>query len=247
MKALVLMSLAILIGMSSPTYAAKRLVEVGLEKVYVPRVGYDDNDQIEAVLSGDLPNPCYTVAYSVLESLPNGDRMARQYAWKNEEGACSSGDLIEDPVAFTSTVTVGTLDAGKYQIFFKKEVGGKGMRPFQVEKAQSGLIDNFEYASVRGIDIIDATEEGTEIRAVVSGLLTSSCAEMDMAPTADLVDDVFILLPKVKTDNGENCHHALKPFRREVSLGTPKSGTYLLHVRSRDGKAMYRTLIVYQK
>ena len=42
-------------------------VEVPIQYVFVPKVGYDDNDNVQIVLDGFLPNSCYTMAGNMAE------------------------------------------------------------------------------------------------------------------------------------------------------------------------------------
>lgn len=219
-------------------------VEVPLQQVFIPNQGYDDNDNVEAVLIGELPNPCFTLADSTVEKMGTGFRV-RQFAWLSEEGPCGSGDLIDDPVSFTSTVSLGMLTAAKYPIEFDRENASKGIRNFEVEKASTDSLDNFDYVALSNIEMKDEFYAPEAPTAVLTGFLPSSCAKLGEL-SVQRQKDVIVVLPIVETSDGPGCTKKKVPFRRTIQLGKLALGDYLLHVRGRNGKAQYHAFHMWK-
>jgi len=221
-----------------------RKIEVAVQTVFIPAQGYDNNDHVEAVIVGELPNPCFTLAESKAEKPdPRGIFRVHQYAWLSEEGPCGSGDLIDDPVPFRSTVSLGMLPPTDYSIVFERENMPKGARHFTISKAASATLDNFNYASVTNIEMEDEFTLPAKVSAVVTGSLSSSCAKVKEIRT-EVLEDVIIILPIVETQSGPSCVTRATPFRRKIELGTLPIGRYLMHVCARHGKAVYHPFLV---
>lgn len=225
-----------------------QLVEIPVERAYIPKMGYDDNDHIQAIVTGELPNPCYTLGATYTEMAPDAKTVKiHQMAWRQMVGPCASSDLIEDPVPFTSEVNVGTLGAALYNLQFKDSLNNVKARPFLVEKAKTQTIDNAEYAVVNNVDLDSIVKMGDEVSVTLTGLLTSRCSRIDSVKVVR-EDDVLVVLPvvrnKIDLSPTERCERVNVQFKEKVSLGLFKSGEYLLHVRSREGKAVNRVFNV---
>jgi hypothetical protein len=234
------------------------LVEVPLQRVYIPKVGFDDNDFIEAVTEGTLKNPCYTVAPPVVEVSGHAIRV-RQMAWKFTAGGCGySADVLDDPVHFTQNAPIGHLALGDYRVDYRDLFGATVSRAFGVEKAKSENVDNFDYATVRGIDMEERSAPGTEISVSLRGLFPEESSTFVTPMKVEVQDDVVIVFPVLQPDVAlagpdkdrplEPVHPGILrrtfPFREQVKIGVLKPGNYLLHVRSRGGNAVYRPFVV---
>jgi hypothetical protein len=229
---------------SPPGSTDDTLLEVLLKKVYIPRKGYDDNDHVEAVAEGELPNPCFTLGRTETERLPQGGGFRlHQMAWKSSAGACNTGDLIDDPVPFISKVRLGELRALNYRLEFSNEAGEKESRSFEVEVAKSPNIDNFSYATIRGIEMEEEYRQNETVSVILRGVYPTPCSEFQEIDV-QVLDDVVLVLPILGKATGENCHHRGETFKKKVELGTLKPGNYLLHVRSRSGNALYQPFTV---
>ncbi len=221
--------------------------EVPISKVFIPVQGYDDNDSVTAVISGELRNPCYNLERVRVTVEPDYEGVRRfrfrQFAHIRRDGPCVSGDLIDDPVPYTNEVALGRLGTGNYEINFQKPSGEFFRREFGVEKARVESLDNFDYAVVSGIEMDANFGPQDEVVANVTGILTSTCTEVNEKLGAIVLHDVFVVLPVIKKTDGE-CERTEKTFRAKVSLGKPGPGSYMLHVRSRAGKAVSKVFDV---
>lgn len=234
---------------SGPSSLVKQAeVDIPLRGVYVPKNGFDDNDRVEAVLAGELPSPCYTLERAYAEKMPDGRGFrVHQVAWKWNSGACATGDLIEDPVPFTTPVMLGQLATNSYEISFLKQWGGTGKAEFGVERSKTDEIDNFSYALVRDIVMEEGYKEGTEVTAELRGLLPNKCSEF-ADPTIQVQGDVIVVLPILKTtQQAGGCGPSPRPFKHTIRVANLKPGRYLMHVRSRGGNAVYQEFAVLEK
>lgn len=217
------------------------LIDIPISKVYVPLTGFDDNDAVEVVVEGTLPNPCYTLGKTLVGPVFNGTLNVRQLAWKNSAGPC--GGVIEDPIPFTSVGGVGMLGKGEYALeFHKKDTLAK--KNFQVAHAATDSIDNFNYAAIESIELNKTYYEGEEVFAELNGVWTTKCQQLQDPVKIERQGDLILVLPVLDTPH-EMCERVFAPLHKKVSLGVLESGTYLIHSRSRGGKAIYKPFQVW--
>jgi len=246
-KITLLSSLTLFTCVGGTAFAGEQgsLVDIPVTKVYLPTRGYDDNDAIEVVVEGELPNPCYTLGKTIVGPVINNTFMVRQLAWRNIEGACGTGDLIEDPVPFTSVGSIGQLPMGEYRVQFTND-NGSNLKAFNVQRAEAKYIDNFGYAAIQTVDAQEIYYEGDEVFVTLNGIWTSKCQILKKPIEVDRDGDLFIVLP-ILAHQDPLCEKTSAPFAEKVSLGRLTSGTYLVHSRSRGGKAIYRPFQVWPR
>src|SRR5262245_44536178 len=69
----------------------RKEVEGRLDDVFIPRVGFDNNDRVEVVLSGELPSPCFSLDRAYAEKTSDGKGfLVHQMAWQWNSGACAT-------------------------------------------------------------------------------------------------------------------------------------------------------------
>lgn len=220
-------------------------IEVPVGRVFAPPQGYDDNDNIEVVIDGYLPNNCYRIDKTEILRVAENGFSVRQYAVVDREGICaSSGNLppsFSNIVPFTIEASLGQLKSGNYQVTFSRGGASAATRSFRVDRAASASVDSLPYAAVSNAYVGDIVRGDAGVQAMVSGVLTSSCSELNEEIIVRRIDDVVMVLPTVKTKPGMMCQFMLRPFERMVDLGKLEEGRYLVHVRSMNGKAVNRT------
>jgi hypothetical protein len=223
-------------------------VEVLLKRVYAPSRGFDDNDRIEVVARGYLPNPCYSVGNTSFAWAQDGRTFdLHHFALRQMNGPCEGADRPDqaDPVPFLSTVSLGQLAEGDYRA--KLNAGSPAeAKVFHVDAARDPYnIDNFKYAAVSAVETAEIFGPGEEVRFVLSGVFTSSCDEFARPLAAEVQDDVIVVLPALQpAESPTFCHAENRPFKEEIRLGRLAPGFYLIHARSREGRAVYRLIQV---
>jgi hypothetical protein len=242
-------------------HAEDRRVEVAVANALIPRLGYDDNDSIEAVLTGELPNPCFKLADSAVERV-GSQFVLRQFAWQRTDGVCGTGDLIDDPVPFVTETTLGRLTQGTYALAFDPDTRpvpalrsfatrsfathamGMHTKTFVVDAAPVGQIDTFNYAAITGATTSQVNRAGQHVTLTLSGTLATRCARVRTPIEVKRIDDVFVVLPIIEPVHSQDCSVDRQGFEVKVDLGATEAGQYLAHVRSRNGRAVQRVFEV---
>ncbi len=224
-------------------------IEVSLQAVFAPSTGFDDNDNVEVVAHGDLPNSCYTLADSFFEILEDGITIdIHQYATLQKEGICAQGAALPPHlsmlVPFTRDITIGRLNAADYVIQYHKPGSITARRALQITRASAPTIDENPYAIVTNAQVGDVQVAGDSITVTLSGLLNSTCTELTDEIQVIKQNDVYVILPTLKVKPEIMCAQMLKPFSRKVELGKAIGGEFLVHVRSMNGQSVNRVFEV---
>ena len=213
---------------------AAELVPVSVQQAFIP-VGFDDNDEVEVVLDGQLPNGCYRIATprQRLDPVTNTievTAMAFYYP----------GDCDPFVVPFTISANVGVLAATDYVV----KVGGVAPMALTVKHSTSVGPDDFLYASVDQVSI-EVIPERRSIIAYITGRFTNSCMGWDRVELTDS-GETLELLPIIQMRAGSDCH-AVDVHYKGVKVALPwrKMGRYLLHVRTMSGKSANNVFSVY--
>ncbi len=243
MKTSILSFVLFLVPFSAATAEerAGESVEVELQRLFIPSVGYDDNDRVEVVLQGMLPHPCYTLTDTEIEKVsPQLDKRVyrvRQMGWRRLDGACA-GKLPHLPIPFQVTAALGRIAAGDYQVWFHGCHGEPQAKLFTVEEARGSHVDNYYYVKVSAIRAEANYRRGEPVRITVEGTIPSTCLELEHGVEATLLDDTVLILPQLIT-NLEDCHPIERPITATFTVPAPRDGHYLVHARTYGGGAVY--------
>jgi len=241
---LILSALALPVAATPNPSGADSTVEVEISRAFIAARGFDDNDNVQAVIEGLLPNACYTTTQTEVErALDKGQIRLRQTAHRNERGACAPGGVLppdlQAPVPYVVEVNLGHLDRGEYTLLY----GAVGQRSFLVAEAPTSSTDDLRYATITNAfadDVVSENDSTFEVR--ITGQLNSSCAVLSDAKVILERDVVIVLLGIEKQD--DYCLPANKPFYKVLNVRTPTPGRYLLHVRSLAGQAKNKLFTV---
>lgn len=255
MKNLMLALSLVLVAWSSHSISGteKKFELVELNKVLVPAEGFDDNDNIEVVLDGVLPNACFELDQTLFRL----DRKKKiiylqQKAYVKNIPACESGELTDElswKVPFSQTLTLGHLDRGEYTLSFLGKTGSVQTRTFKVGAASSGTsVDEALYAPVSGAFIPELIFETPNAEAILTGILSSTCMSVsEEMVEVKKVGDVIIVLPKLQVLKSDDCRDTQTPLQLMIPLGPLTKGRYLLHIRSMSGRAVNKTFTVIEQ
>lgn len=214
---------------------------VALDNAFIPEFGFDDNDNVQVVIEGYLPNSCYTLTQSqaFVDEQKNA-LVVQQIAMKSNRGLCAEGATLPPDLAaqryFWKVVDVGNLNSGDYSLLFKS-THSQVQKSFRIQLSPTEEIDNMDYVLVGNAfanSVISSVNKDFEIR--ITGELTSSCAVLTDVPVIEQVGDVFVVLLNIQRTS-EFCMPASRPFYRVLKAKTPSKGRYLLHVRSAGGES----------
>lgn len=221
-------------------------VEIPVRRVFFPVRGYDDNDNIQMIVEGDLPDPCYVIGKrSFSRNAATGVITVRQYAWRRQTGACASGDLLES-IPFSEELSIGRLPASDYRVAFKPDDTTTNFRPLNVSKATITTTDDLNYARVTNLKTPDLAIGNEPVTVELSGPLSLPCNELKLPLNVRREGDTFIILP-TEIEGSTTCVKPLRGFEATLDLGVLPPGEYLVHVRSKNGKAVEKTVEVREK
>ncbi len=228
--------------------------EVHINHLYIPHTGFDDNDNIEFVIEGILPNACYGITEKPRLEVSFGNFHVRQYAYRKTEGPCAAPDgalkgIHAIPVPFDDVVKLGQLQKGDYKLFYQTTANYRS-RTFSVKAAPTDTIDSMNYARVENAYVPIRSYAGSPVRVVVQAALTNTCMkpvkEFRIAPDDNPNDDIVVILPEVEVSKDELCLPIYEPFEQVVQLSGLQAGRYHLHIRSFNGASINRIFNVYQ-
>lgn len=216
-------------------------VEIPVRRVLFPVSGYDDNDNVQIIVEGDLPDPCYVLGKQSLSRDSAGAISVHQYAWRRQGDACDTGDLLgESP--FSEEVSLGRLKAGDYSVAFSPDDAKTEYRKLHIDPARVSTTDAFNYARVSTLKTPDIVLEGQHAQIGLSGPLSSSCNKLKDPISVERQGDTIVILP-VEIAGGD-CGWSYRTFEKTIDLGVLPVGEYLVHVRSKNGKAVEKTFSV---
>jgi hypothetical protein len=210
--------------------------EIEINKIFFPQTGYDDNDNIQVMVEGDLPDPCYVLGKQSIDHDPISRKITvHQYAWRRNTDICNSGDLLgESP--FSEEVSLGKLKSGDYVV---------NSRKLHVETARMSATDNLNYAQISGLGMPDFLPPNRHAMLKISGTFLTPCSHLRLPIAVQKQGDVFVILPEEV--NPGTCGHWPTYFEQEIDLGVLPGGEYLVHIRSKNGRVVEKTLRVFKE
>jgi hypothetical protein len=214
----------------SPAPVAKaedtQLVAIQVAKIFVP-TGFDDNDEIQVVLDGQLPDGCHRLAHSEIKRDAGSDSIVAVQWARKFPGQCP---IVF--VDFSTVVNLGRLPAGDYEI----SSPGLQARPLSIEAAPSDGQDNYIYANLESVYV--ESGDGPVFKAELTGSMTNSCLKWQDIKVLDQ-GDVLVILPILSYEDNGNCQSISEPFTKLVPLpGALPDGRNLVHVRSMNGQSV---------
>lgn len=227
MKNFVHVALASMIATTGFAVSAEEVI-ISTNSVHVPQ-GFDANDHVEVILTGELPNTCYRRPY--------GDAKVQGDVIKIDIKATKITDpnvlCIQAIVPYMISVPVGSLAQGEYQIEVNPNTTDAKTGALRVETPSSESIDNFTYANVTSV-----TRLPNSNTLAIAGEHPSSCMSIESVEViANSTRDTFSLLPIIKQTE-PLCDRSMKPFVQYVELPDLGHKEIVVHVRKLDGNAL---------
>jgi hypothetical protein len=208
-----------------------RLVSMPAQYIFAPP-GFDNNDNAQIVIYGQLPSTCYKAANPAVRVDPNTHRIyvsVVAYAY-------SGCFCLEVMTPFTHTVDLGILPAGNYQIYEADANGAsspRGMMP--IAATQTPMPDENLYAPVRSAII---EKHGNQSMLHLSGVFTSDCIDLQRVVTLHRASRIIEVLPLAIQKPGVVCTRRNRPFEARVALSASEAGENLIHILSMNGNSV---------
>lgn len=201
--------------------------KVPIEHVYIPS-GFDDNDTVEIVVTGFLPNLCHKSPKASVRMTGRDIEINVTSLYYHE----SNPFCPEMVVPFIETVTLGLLRDGTYNVSVNGNSEFASSSILEIGRASSSAVDEYNYAYV---DYVEKNEDSNIVK--LKGYHVSDCFVLDSIDYRSNGVDTYSILPKLRQVR-ELCPMKLTPFSYEFrvprELNAPK---VLLHVRTLNGKS----------
>jgi len=234
MKNNLLLMVSMLICSASISALASDWKEIPSDHIYSPK-GFDDNDNVEVVVTGYLPNLCYRSPRAEVHFA--GPKII-EISLESLYQAPSERDIqcAQMLVPFVLPVSLGLLDSGDYTVIVGKGTFYEQQSKMKVEHSTSDAIDDFIYAGVEYVEVKSAGQRVVELK----GHNPSYCFELDHIEYISNNKDTYSILPIMKKISS-NCPRKLTAFAYEWTVPEEiNRDKVLLHVRSMDGRSINR-------
>jgi len=220
--------------MSSVAFAQQMIIDAPVDHMYLPE-GFDNNDNVEFVVTGHFPNTCYAknlVKVDVVDDVIDVKVTATLTQPDDDQKGIFCAEMI---VPFKEQVTVGTLQGGKYKIVVNGNTFSEIQNELMVQEASSNNVDDYLYASVDYIqkDLTDPS------KANLVGYTPSDCVKFDRVEYHSNKRDTISVLPIMKKVS-DFCPMKMTPFYVPVKFdySTIKHENVLIFTRTMDGKSV---------
>ncbi len=220
------MTLPLFLLMTATAWAQPEIVPAPVTHLYVP-AGFDSNDTVEVVVTGNFPNSCYS-RNEVKVDVRDEEIVVNVSAATHEKTfptiRCS--DML---VPFKEVVHIGNLQGGDYKI----TVNNRLRDTLRVVEATSNSVDENLYAAIEWVE-----EKGGN-NVVLHGWRYSNCIDIDRVEVKSNGKDTLAILPVMKRLT-DFCPMKMMPVQYPVKLDLSSLTMRqpLLHVRTMDGKSV---------
>lgn len=201
-------------------------VSANLTKIYAPE-GFDSNDNVQIVGEGYYPNSCYRPAKTSVTVDKKTKTIVVESTAYRYDGMC-----LQVILPFDQVLDIGVLGEGDYSVIRANKPDAIGK--LRIAKATTVSADDFLYAPV---DQAFLSQGGGRKVISLTGQFPVSCMKMKKV-LKDIQTDVIVLQPVVEMDSSQECIDGQFAFQANVDVSNIKSGKYLIHVRSMNGKAI---------
>ena len=221
-----------LILSSSVMAQSPSVVEAPVDHLFVPS-GFDNNDNVEVVVTGKFPNPCFS--RNKVEVEVKDDTVIIDVTSLSKESESMCEDL---KVPFSETVTIGNLQAGDYKIVVNQGTAYQLNGKLDVAVSSSNSVDDHLYAKIDYVEL--GFTGGLSGDALLVGASVSPCLALDRVEYLSNNQDTLSILPIMKKV-GQDCPEKLTKLSIPVKFDPKKipSEKVLLFVRSIDGKSVH--------
>ncbi len=215
----------------SPVFA-QQVIDAPVDHLFVPS-GFDNNDNVEVVVTGYFPNPCYK--RNDVKVDVRGDVVdIKVTALVSDDKSAACAAMI---VPFKETVNVGNLQAGDYKVNVNRSTRFEINEEMAVVEAASQNQDDHLYAMVDYIELgFMGGESGS---AQLVGWKLSDCLELERVEYVPNKKDTVTILPIMKRVR-EFCPMKMTPLIIPVAFN-PESFSndkILLMSRTVDGRSV---------
>ncbi len=224
---------AALFMISTFAVAASEVIISPVDHLFVPK-GFDNNDNVEVVVTGKFPNPCFM--RNKVDVVVKDEKISITVtAIKRQDDTSALCEPMTVP--FTEEVLIGNLQGGDYQIVVNEGSRYTQKDTLNVAVSRSESVDDYLYPIVEYVELGFTGGLGGD--ALLYAKTPSDCVVFDHVEYISNNKDTISVLPVMKK-TGTVCNEKLTrieiPIRFNVR-SVPHSDV-LLYVRSIEGKSV---------
>lgn len=210
-------------------------VSIQLSKAYIP-IGFDDNDRVQVVVEGTLPNSCYKVdpLISVVDT-------KNRTITLEQKALLYPGVCIETLVPFTKVAEIGLLSEGSYRL--QDKMGKEDLGTLPVTRATKSEADDYLYAPITDAYVTVSTRDANtkKFKLHLTGAFTDRCTKLKNV-VIHYYSDVIVVQPIAVRAGTRGCTGVKSRFSWDEELNSDLKGSKLLHVRSMNGEAINKVV-----
>ncbi len=208
--------------------ASPKIVEAPLKHLYVP-VGFDNNDTVEVIVTGEFPNTCYSRNKSTV-TVAEDKIYVDITAIVNEESRLDCADMM---VPFKEVISLGNLQGGEYDIVVNGKAKFALTDKITIAEAESNSVDEHTYAAIEYVEKVGKND------FLLKGISYSDCMKLDKIEVLSNKKDTLSVLPVLKQVSNF-CPMKGIPVSYQVQLDVSELKTKepLIHIRTMDGKSV---------
>lgn len=214
-----------------------QVVEAPVDHIFVPN-GFDNNDNIELVVTGKFPNPCYTK--NKVDVKVRGDIITLKVtSLRQSEERLARCEPMKVP--FSEVVTVGNLQGGSYRVIVNQGGRFELRDELDVEMSTSTSVDENLYALVDHVEL--GFTGGLSGDAVLVARTVSTCLKLDRVEYLSNSKDTLSVLPIMKKIS-QDCPERKSRLQIPIKFNLKKFAhdKVLLFVRSIEGKSVHKLI-----
>jgi len=204
-----------------------------VEKIFIP-VGFDDNDDVEVIVSGQFPNDCWKVE----EVEKTRTKAGYSLKMKARKWKAFCADKMSP---FWKKVSLGYLKVGNYIITNEEKNEGTLI----VRGAKFKTEDDYQYASVDSVKTrYEFNKETGRIEKrflVLKGEFPNACYQLAKNPPVDLIressEGLIEILPVIEYNKAlsQNCSTPIE-FEEPIAIPENLSGKFMIYLRTDSDK-----------
>ena len=207
------------------------LVSVASDDIFAPP-GFDDNDNAQLVVHGQLINTCFKAAAPQVTV----DKEKKLIVVQPQAYFYSGCWCLSMMVPFTQAIDLGVLPAGKYRVVeYDKKGGVRQESAITIAQQKTSAPDDLLYAAVKSarVELVGSTST-----LILNGTLNDDCLEIQDTRVLHRTEHVIEVLPVTAYKQGTTCQSKPRPFELKVALPEMEPGNSLIHIRSLNGQAI---------